>query len=140
LLYFYGGRVILNFAREPLLGLHGIRRAEGVAYLTPAQQEALDFIEVIATESQLVLKAELGDLLFVNNHAVLHSRKAFHDTPDMSRYLVRMWLKHSKLAWKLPLALQEGNDRIYNWPEVPERWNIVDLPKSNFRLTERLCS
>ncbi|KAB5551077.1 hypothetical protein GE09DRAFT_965280 [Coniochaeta sp. 2T2.1] len=143
LLYYHGQKVMLNFAREPLLGLDGVRRAQGLATLSPKQREALDLIEQIAGENQLVVSAEPGDLFFINNHGVLHSREAFEDKADNggpSRYLVRMWLRHPALAWKLPRALQEGNSRIYDDNELGERWNIVDVPKVQFRLSERLTS
>lgn len=140
LIYYYGQRVILNFAREPLIGLEGIRRAKGLASLSPEQRETLDLIERIASENQIVVSAKPGDFLFINNHAVLHSREAFEDSPAIRRYLIRLWLKHPTLAWKLPRALQEGNSRIYDDNELGERWNIVDVPKLQFRLSERLTS
>ncbi|KAK3312017.1 hypothetical protein B0H66DRAFT_486618 [Apodospora peruviana] len=140
LLYYHGGRILLNFAREPLLGLAGVRRTAGLATLTPEQRLALDLVEEIAKDSQVVVDAEPGDMIFINNHAVLHSREAFADAPSASRYLVRMWLKNSTMAWKLPRALQEGNSRIYDDNELGERWNITDTPKIQFRLSERLTS
>ncbi|KAK3936613.1 hypothetical protein QBC46DRAFT_366801 [Diplogelasinospora grovesii] len=140
LLFYHGGRMILNFAREPLLGLEGVRRTAGLATLSPAQREALDLVEEIAKQSQIVQDALPGDLLFINNHGVLHSREGFTDAPGNSRYLVRMWLKNPLLAWKLPRALQEGNSRIYDDNELGERWNVVDTPKVQFRLSERLTS
>lgn len=142
LLYYHGQKVILNFAREPLLGLNGVRRAQGLATLSAKQREALDLVERIAAENQLFVSAQPGDLLFVNNHGILHSREAFEDGPGsgQSRYLVRMWLKHPALAWKLPGVLREGNSRIYDENELGERWNIVDVPKVQFRLSERLTS
>lgn len=100
----------------------------------------MDLIEEIAKESQIVVEAEPGDMIFLNNHAILHSREAFIDAPGASRYLVRMWLKSSTMAWKLPRALQEGNSRIYDVNELGERWNIADVPKIQFRLSERLTS
>lgn len=134
--------MILNFAREPLLGLDGVRRAQGLSTLTSKQREALDLIEQIATENQLVVSAQPGDMFFINNHGLLHSREAFEDKPEegSSRYLVRMWLKHPTLAWKLPRSLQEGNSRIYDENELGGHWNIVDVPKMQFRLSERLSS
>ncbi|KAK3343499.1 hypothetical protein B0T25DRAFT_593168 [Lasiosphaeria hispida] len=141
LLFYHGGRVMMNLAREPLLGLEGVRRPAGLATLTQAQRDALDLVETIATQNQIVLNAEPGDLLFINNHAVLHSREAFSDAPRTpARYLVRAWLKNPALAWKLPRALQEGSSRIYDDNELGERWNIVDVPKFQFRLSERLTS
>ena len=141
LVHYHGGKIIVNFAREPLFGLAGVRRAAGLASLTQAQRDALDLVEEIAKESQIVLSAQQGDLLFINNHAILHSREAFADSPGTaSRYLVRMWLKNPLMAWKLPRALQEGNSRIYDDNELGERWNIADVPKTQFRLSERLSS
>ncbi|KAK4455198.1 hypothetical protein QBC34DRAFT_445463 [Podospora aff. communis PSN243] len=140
LLFYHGGRVIMNFAREPLLGLEGVKRASGLASLTPEQREALDIVEEVARQNQITLDAEPGDLLFINNHCILHSREAFADSPSVSRYLVRAWLRNPALAWKLPRALQEGSSRIYGDNELGERWNIVDVPKIRFRLSERLTS
>ena len=130
----------MNFAREPLLGLKGVNRAEGLPTLSEAQREALDLVEEIAMQNRILVNAKPGDMLFINNHGVLHSREAFEDTPDNSRYLVRAWLRNPLLAWKLPRALQEGSSRIYDDNELGERWNIVDVPKIQFRLSERLTS
>ncbi|KAK4214199.1 hypothetical protein QBC37DRAFT_157955 [Rhypophila decipiens] len=140
LLYYHGGRILLNFAREPLLGLSGVRRARGLSTLSDEQREALDLVEEIARDNQVVVEAEPGDMIFLNNHAILHSREGFTDAPGASRYLVRMWLKSTTMAWKLPRALQEGNSRIYDSNELGERWNIVDVPRIQFRLSERLTS
>ncbi|KAK0634456.1 hypothetical protein B0T17DRAFT_586269 [Bombardia bombarda] len=140
LLFYHGGRIILNFAREPLLGLAGVPRAAGLGNLSQAQRQALDIVEEIAQQSQIVLTAEPGDLLYVNNHGLLHSREAFEDAPGNARYLMRMWLKSPTLAWKLPRPLQEGSSRIYDDNELGEHWNIVDVPKVQFRLSERLTS
>ncbi|EAQ84189.1 hypothetical protein CHGG_10593 [Chaetomium globosum CBS 148.51] len=140
LLYHHAGRVLLNFAREPLLGLDGVRRAAGLPALDDAQRRALDVVEEIAKRSQIVLDARPGDVLFVNNHAVLHSREAFEDDAASPRYLVRMWLKNPELAWELPRGLQAGNARIYEDNELGEQWNVVDAPRVLFRLSERLSS
>ncbi|KAL2197003.1 hypothetical protein P885DRAFT_68900 [Corynascus similis CBS 632.67] len=140
LLYHHDGRIIMNFAREPLLGLSGVRRAAGVTPVTDEQRRALDVIEEIAKRNQIVLEAQPGDMLFINNHGVLHSREAFEDTRESPRYLIRMWLKNPELAWNLPRALQAGNARIYEENELGEQWNIVDTPRFMFRLSERLSS
>lgn len=131
---------MMNFAREPLIGLDGVRRTDGLGTLSQEQRRALNVLEEVAKRNQIALEAQPGDLLFINNHGVLHSREAFEDSPDSPRYLVRMWLKNEALAWKLPRALQAGNSRIYDENELGERWNIVDTPRVRFRLSERLTS
>ncbi|KAL2258489.1 hypothetical protein VTK26DRAFT_8180 [Humicola hyalothermophila] len=146
LLHCHAGRAILNFAREPLLGLAGVERAKGLGVLGEAQRRALDVVEEIAARNSIALEARKGDLLFVNNHGVLHSREAFVDSPaGEPRYLVRMWLRNEEgLAWELPRGpLQEGNERIYGdefGREVGEQWNVVDAPRVVFKLSERLTS
>jgi len=140
LLYLQHGRVILNFSREPLLGVPGVNRPKDLPDLTPIQKAALDMIEKIAKESEIAIDSNPGDMLFINNNAVLHSREAFRDSLESSRYLMRMWLKHPRLTWKLPGELQEMNDRIYRCPERGERWSLVDVPKTKFRLSDRLTT
>jgi hypothetical protein len=120
--------------------LNGVRRADGLAVLSQDQRNALDVVERVATESQLILDADPGDFIFIHNHAVLHSREAFQDTAANSRYLLRMWLKNPDLAWSLPAALEKGNSRIYHDNELGEKWNIADVPRIEFKLSERLSS
>ncbi|KAH6621609.1 hypothetical protein B0J18DRAFT_445394 [Chaetomium sp. MPI-SDFR-AT-0129] len=143
LLHHHDDRIILNFAREPLLGLDGVRRAAGLAPLTDNQRHALDTVEALARENQIVLEAQRGDMLFINNHGVLHSREAFEDSAVSPRYLVRMWLQseEKELRWRLPRGpLKDGNARIYGDNELGEQWNVVDAPRVMFRLSERLTS
>ncbi|KAL2134171.1 hypothetical protein VTI74DRAFT_870 [Chaetomium olivicolor] len=145
LLFHHDGRIIMNFAREPLLGLSGVRRAPGLPPLTDEQRQALDVVEEIARRNQIALEARRGDLLFLNNHGVLHSREGFVDSRERPRYLVRMWLRNEEMAWDLPRELREGNERIYGdervaWSGVGERWNVVDGERVVFRLSERLTS
>lgn len=140
LLYNHDGRIILNYAREPLLGLNGVRRTPGLEALSSEQHRALDVLEEIATRNQVAVDAQPGDMLFINNHVVLHSREAFVDSPDAPRYLVRMWLQNEEMKWMLPKALKVGNDRIYGENELGEQWNVMDAPRVKFALSERLTS
>ena len=81
-----------------------------------------------------------GDLTFINNHAILHSREAFKDNDANPRYLVRLWLRNQALHWKLPRAIQIGNSRIYEDNEIEEKWNVVYVPKVQFKISDRLSS
>ena len=61
-----------------------------------AQQEALNFVQEIANrpELRLTMMFQEGDMQFVNNHTILHSRTAFEDyeEPELKRHLLRMWI------------------------------------------------
>ncbi|KAM0434002.1 hypothetical protein ACHAPT_003946 [Fusarium lateritium] len=130
----------MNFAQEPLRGVKGVTRAASLPELTRLQHEALDMVEGCATANQLVLSLQPGDLTFINNHAMLHSREAFLDDEVHRRHLVRLWLRNEHLAWTLPAELQHGNARIYEPNEIDETWNIAPVPRPSFLLSERLCS
>ena len=138
LLYFHGGRVLFNCSRHSLEGSKGLIRAADLPCVTDTQREALDVIQAIAERHQVTLRMQRGDLTFINNFAMLHSRRAFQDDEVNSRYLVLLWLKAERLAWKLPRPLHLGNHTIFYNREVEEKWNIVAVPKLRFPLHERL--
>jgi hypothetical protein len=140
LLFYHGGKVILNFSPEPLFGLNDVPRSSGLASLTSAQHEAYTLVQSLAAADSLKLELQPGDLTFINNHAILHARETFQDTWQKRRYAVRLWLKNAQLAWKLPRPLREGNERIYESNEVGECWNVQAVPKRRFKLSERYCS
>lgn len=64
--------------------------------LTKDQREALDLVQSIAAEDDFHLEFRLqpGEMLFLNNFVVLHSRTEFEDWDDVAkrRELLRIWL------------------------------------------------
>lgn len=63
---------------------------------TAADRELYDLIETTAASSAVRLELDLqpGDLLLIDNHAVLHARSAYEDfdAPEHRRHLSRLWL------------------------------------------------
>ena len=61
----------------------------------------LDYLDEVTQRPDLVVTMHLspGDMQFVNNYAVLHSRTSYKDHPDPAkrRHLLRLWLKVDKL-------------------------------------------
>ena len=49
----------------------------------------------MSPEMRIDMMMEPGDIQFANNYAVLHSRTAFEDDPDLAlrRKKLRLWLK-----------------------------------------------
>lgn len=72
------------------------QRFEAVPRLSPPQVEAMDLIDRLAHSPEFHLSTmfQPGDLQFLNNHVILHSRTAFedHEEPDRRRHLLRIWL------------------------------------------------
>jgi len=68
----------------------------GHTALSGAEREALEYAEAVATRPELVLSMDLapGDIQFLNNRRILHSRAAYEDYPEKERrrLMLRIWL------------------------------------------------
>ncbi|KAH8884172.1 Clavaminate synthase-like protein [Thozetella sp. PMI_491] len=140
LLFYIDNRIIINFAREPLVGIKGATRPAELPGPNLEQFQALDLVEKCAAANELMLDLHPGDMTFINNNGILHSRQAFQDNEDSKRHLVRLWLKNKALAWELPRELQYGNSRLFEPNEINEIWAVKPIPRVVFSLAERLCS
>lgn len=64
--------------------------------LTEREIEALAYLDTLANASELNLQMEFrpGDMQFLHNHQILHSRTDFEDWPEPKRrrHLLRLWL------------------------------------------------
>ena len=86
--------------------------------MTDAQREALDYVQEVAYRPNVRfdLRLEDGDILFMNNHMLLHGRSEFvdHEEPELKRHLLRMWVAYPP-------------ERRRNFaPELAERVGLVD--------------
>lgn len=113
LLYFHDRKIILNFSRRILTGAPMAPRSKDIPPMTEAQAEALDAVHFCAQEHSLKLNLKKGDMYFINNLAVLHSRSPFEDDEKSTRYALRLWLSNPERAWKTPPLLQLDWDRTY---------------------------
>jgi Taurine catabolism dioxygenase TauD, TfdA family len=68
----------------------------GCRRLTAAEIEALDLLDALANDPALNLEIEFrpGDMQFLHNHQILHSRTDFENwpEPERQRHLLRLWL------------------------------------------------
>ena len=64
--------------------------------LSQTQRKALDAVEKLLQRDELRVEFSLqpGQMLFTNNHWILHDRTAFvdHEDPERRRHYVRLWL------------------------------------------------
>ena len=62
----------------------------------PNQEKALNIVEMLLRRSDLRVEFSLtpGQMLFTNNHWILHNRTSFEDYPDpkFKRHYIRLWL------------------------------------------------
>lgn len=68
-------------------------REEGVAF-SDQDIEAMDLLDALMAQPEYQLHMEMrrGDVQFVNNFTVMHSRTEYRDGPDRKRHLVRFWI------------------------------------------------
>ncbi|MFD5389692.1 TauD/TfdA family dioxygenase [Streptomyces sp. NPDC127074] len=96
----YGGKLSIRYHRGYL---ESAQRFPEVPRLEPADVELFDLIDELAGSPELRLDVdfEVGDLLLLNNHAVLHSRTEYEDhaEAERKRHVLRLWL-----------ALRQGRD------------------------------
>ena len=87
---FHGGYLHCCYNRNPIDWVE----KEGMEL--PAEEVAvLDHVDALAarTELQAVMEMQKGDMQFVNNFTILHSRTEYHDDADHRRHLVRLWME-----------------------------------------------
>ena len=69
---------------------------QGGRLFTDQQKEALALVDSIADDPAFFLdmQFQFGDIQFLCNHTILHSRRAFKDFDDFDerRHLLRLWL------------------------------------------------
>lgn len=87
---------------------------EGVE-LTDLEREALDQAERIAERDDLILNMPLmpGDIQFLNNRVIMHSRADYEDFPEKERrrMMLRIWLMNAQ--WAPPAAQQKFFDHAH---------------------------
>ena len=86
------GQLSCRYQRAGIAAGH---RALGVP-LTDIEIEAMDMFDAVAKapHNRLTFPLERGDMVVINNYAVLHARTGFTEFPDPQkrRLLVRLWL------------------------------------------------
>ncbi|MEM8743194.1 MAG: TauD/TfdA family dioxygenase [Pseudomonadota bacterium] len=90
---FEEGRLFAKWNRNRVRTAQDI---DGVPPLTAEQRKCADFLDEILVRPQNMFSMSLepGDLQFMNNHLMLHSRTAFEDfaEPERQRLLYRLWI------------------------------------------------
>ena len=102
---FLDGYLCTSFGPAHILKGHDL---PGTPTLTDAQLEALRVAEDLAEENRYELDFEVGDIQFLNNFVMLHTRNEYEDWPERERkrLLWRLWLADDTLRPPTAYALQ----------------------------------
>lgn len=74
--------------------IRSAQRFEELPRFTAVQQEALDMMDELSEELRFNQIFEPGDMQFLHNHVIVHSRTSYDDYPEIERkrHLLRLWL------------------------------------------------
>ncbi len=74
--------------------IEALEYVPGAPEVTSEQWQALDTLAMLAEEQHFEMVLAEGDIQFINNHVIYHSRTAFEDDPNAGRQrcLLRIWL------------------------------------------------
>jgi hypothetical protein len=115
----HNGRMFNRYNRT---FINSAQRFNEVPRLTDLQVEALDSVDRLCNDPtfRLDMKLERGDMQFVNNYVVLHSRTAYEDHPEEARkrHLLRLWLRTPAFA-DYPTALRDRYEDMDKWRSNP---------------------
>ncbi|KAH7367966.1 hypothetical protein B0T11DRAFT_276219 [Plectosphaerella cucumerina] len=125
LLHRWGDKIALIFSRRTLTGSEATPRSPSIPGMTAAQAEALDMVHFTADAHRVAITPRPGDMFFVNNLAVLHSRTAFRNSARNRRYALRLWLDDAARGWGVPPGLKLAWERVFG--EMPEVDDFVDV-------------
>jgi hypothetical protein len=98
------------------------QRFPEVPRLTPEMIEAMELVDKLANTDRFRLDMDFrpGDIQFLNNRVVLHSRTDFEDfpEPERKRHLLRLWLRTPAYD-SLPPFFQPRFDDMEYWLRNP---------------------
>jgi len=92
--HWYAGRLSCIYVRQYIESAQ--QNFPQAARLTPQQVEAMDLLDALSNDPDIHLSMAFqpGDMQFLHNHVVLHSRNDFENWPEPARHrhLLRLWL------------------------------------------------
>jgi hypothetical protein len=85
------------------------QKLPGVPKFTPAQKEAVEVYRATVDECAVDIDFRPGDIQFLNNFVMLHTRREYEDWPEAwrKRHLLRLWLSDPD-ARPIPQEQREG--------------------------------
>lgn len=88
---FHDGKLLTTYVRSTVMKA---QRFPEAPRLTDAQIEAMDFVDEVTQDPTLYLRMAFrpGDIQFVNNHLIAHSRTEYEEDSENPRHLLRLWL------------------------------------------------
>ncbi len=117
------------FARFGVKYVESAQRFPEVPRMIPEQMEALNLFHDLAMDDRIRLDIEFrqGDMQFLNNHFIVHSRTDYedYDEPERRRHLLRMLILTAGHA-DVPDFARNLNNFILSWGENPRQSALAE--------------
>ncbi len=108
----HDGRLFNRYVRGYI---DSAQRFKELPRLTPLELEALNALDALTVSDEFRLDMDLqpGDMQFVNNYVIFHSRTEYidHEAEDDKRHLKRLWLETDRLESRPAAFAGRGYDR-----------------------------
>ena len=75
-------RVVIQYSRRSFTGFGALPRSANIPPITEAQAEALDALHFLADKHSLELDIKKGDIQYINNLSLFHTRREFKDNAE----------------------------------------------------------
>ena len=113
------GRLFVRYNRT---FIESAQRFADVPPLSAQQIEAMDLMDALCNDPtfHFDMSFEPGDMQFLNNYVVLHSRADYEDwpEPERKRHLLRLWLRTPGFH-RLPPSFADRNADMTAWQQHP---------------------
>jgi len=109
-----GEKVVWRFSRYPITGFSERTRNPVLPAPTKAQIEAIDAVHFMAAANAIPLPMGKGDMVFINDMAILHAREPFSEGGVyLQRHLLKFYLRDPEQSWPMPPAVSNALMKIY---------------------------
>lgn len=78
----------------------------------------MDAVQFMAAANSIELPMMKGDIIFVNDQAIMHARGSFSDNGFAQRHLLKMFLRDPERSWPVTGVALEQRKRIYGPNQV----------------------
>ncbi|CAK7903759.1 hypothetical protein CAAN1_09S00914 [[Candida] anglica] len=115
LIHYVDNKYISYFSTRVFIGFGDLPRDERFPPLNDKQKDAFGAFHWVGYKHSLSIPIEKGDIEYVNNLYLQHSRHGFVEDKDHRRHVARLWLRNSKYSSQLkyPKAIQDKIDEGY---------------------------
>jgi len=123
-------QVFMNCSRVRISGTLTRPRPGFLPHLTYQQIEALELLQLVASDVSISFRFQQGDMLAFNNLGMMHARSSFVDDEHSGhkRHLLRLVAKDDLDADILPQLFQGRLERLYDHEDKDEKFDIFRNP------------